>query len=209
MRPGRRFEEPLEVPDPIDPGRNVASALSIENMMLFAHACKSYLERPALEFFYPMERCVLTADEAKRLMKERGTHFLALLFKVPDVVDDILYPQLRNCAQAVAARCGQGGFSSLGSAFEVLGGKAAMLFEFEVSRLPETAKHLGPPAWLKNSGDFIKRWTNDRDALSRPFIEGDHWTVFVRRRFTTVGALIRESLGELSLGKDLGGSIKE
>lgn len=53
---------PLTVYDPVDPRRNVASAVHIDTMSLFIVAAKSYLANPDIRFFMPREREPLSRD---------------------------------------------------------------------------------------------------------------------------------------------------
>ena len=49
-------EPPLTFADPVDPKRNVASALSLDRFSLFVHACQEYSAVPDDRFFFPRER---------------------------------------------------------------------------------------------------------------------------------------------------------
>src|SRR5436190_1381599 len=51
--PARTFTEPLVVVDPVDPNRNVASAVGVEQMATFVHAARAYLQAPSERFFFP------------------------------------------------------------------------------------------------------------------------------------------------------------
>jgi len=205
----KSFEEPLIVIDPIDAQRNVASALSMENFSIFITACNAYLKTPGLEFFYPKPPRTLTTEEISALMKDRNTFILGLVFEAPKVVDDILYPQLRKCKQAISMQCVQNGFFIYDSDFEVIGSDTLMLFEFEVHQLPEVMKHRGPPIWVKDVERFLEKWRSATDTYSEPYIEDDHWVVDIRRKFTNVNELVKELIGELSLGKNINESIKK
>jgi tRNA nucleotidyltransferase (CCA-adding enzyme) len=207
--PSKRFEEPLVVVDPIDASRNVASALSVGNYSKFAFACKSYLENPSRKFFFPNDLPAMPGEKISGMMAERGTHFLALVFEVPGVVDDVLYPQLIKCLRALVDHCNQHGFVVHGSSYEVIGPEAVMLLELEISRLPSMMKHLGPPVWVKDSERFLEKWNSAESAISKPYIEDDHWLVDIERPYTDVGTSIVENLDKLSLGKNVNESLKK
>src|SRR5436305_419184 len=55
--PARTFPEPLIVVDPVDPNRNVASAVGIEQLATFVHAAREYLASPSERFFFPRPLC--------------------------------------------------------------------------------------------------------------------------------------------------------
>ncbi|NOZ59966.1 MAG: CCA tRNA nucleotidyltransferase, partial [Euryarchaeota archaeon] len=121
----RKFSSPLIFLDPVDESRNVAAALSLQKFSEFVHASKEFLEEPRLEFFFPRERQV-RREEVEELLRRRGTHLIALSLPTPEVVDDILYPQLRKARRFFEALLREGEFSVLGSTFHV--GKRSYLF---------------------------------------------------------------------------------
>ncbi|HNQ55505.1 MAG TPA: CCA tRNA nucleotidyltransferase, partial [Methanothrix sp.] len=88
--------DPLVVVDPVDPGRNVAAALTLNRMLQFALAARTFMARPHIEFFFANPPAPLSDREIEALMEERGTLPLLIEFAAPDVVEDVLYPQLRK-----------------------------------------------------------------------------------------------------------------
>ena len=202
------FTEPLIVVDPIDAGRNVASAVSEETLATFVHAAKSFLGKPRLEFFFPKLRKPLSPAAAKRTLAVRGTTLLGLVIPAPQLTEDVLYPQVRKAHRAVEDACRRADFRIARSRFAVVGGTILLLFEFEVFALPAAQKHRGPPVWVKNADDFLKKWRGAKDALSAPRIEGDHWVVDVRREARDALRLIRAHLSQWSLGSDLASAAK-
>ena len=199
----REFPEPLAFVDPIDGGRNVASAVSAATLAVFVHATQAYRARPSERFFFPRSRKPLTAAAAARVLRKRGTELLALALPAPALTEDVLYPQVHKAARAVADELGRHGFTALGARAERLGREVVLLLELEVARLPAAEKHFGPPAWVKNAEDFLAKWRGSRAALSRPFLDGDRWAVLVRREFPDAASLLRGRAHTLSLGKNL------
>jgi len=49
----KEFDEPLIIPDPVDPRRNAASAVSMKSLATFSLASRMYLKKPSIEFFFP------------------------------------------------------------------------------------------------------------------------------------------------------------
>jgi tRNA nucleotidyltransferase (CCA-adding enzyme) len=49
----KEFNSPLIIPDPVDPRRNAASAVSLRKLAEFSLASRYYLKEPSLEFFFP------------------------------------------------------------------------------------------------------------------------------------------------------------
>ena len=205
---GRKFEEPLVVVDPVDPNRNVASAVSVEQMATFVHAAREYLRAPSERFFFARGQKPFSSARLKALAKKRGGEPLALSLAAPEVTEDVLYPQLRKAHRALLDLFDRQGFAVLDSRFDVAGKEAVFLFEFEVATLPRVVRHRGPPVWVKNAKDFLEKWKASPRALAGPFIEEGRWTVDVVRDARTAAALIKEEWRSLSLGKDLEKSSK-
>ena len=47
------FPEPLVIVDPVDKGRNVASAVQPQKLYTFIGAARAFLKNPSEDFFYP------------------------------------------------------------------------------------------------------------------------------------------------------------
>ncbi len=200
---GRAFEDPLTVIDPIDERRNVASAVSVDQLGTFIHAAREYLRLPSERFFFPRPLKPMTATKLRALMKRRGSELVAIGIPVPNVTDDVLYPQLRKAHHAFEDLFRRHGFIVHDSRFDAAGKEALFIFEFAVSSLPRVMRHDGPPVWVKNAKEFLDKWSRSKKTLTGPFIAGERWAVDVAREATDVATLVRTARKELSLGKDL------
>jgi tRNA nucleotidyltransferase (CCA-adding enzyme) len=207
--PAHPFPEPLVLVDPVDPGRNVASAVGEESLATFVHAAKAFLAKPSLAYFFPKARRPFSAADARRRLARRGTTLLGIAMPAPALTEDVVYPQIRKAQRAVEEACRRADFRISRSRFAVVGAQILLLFEFEVFALPAVEKHRGPPVWVKNAEDFLRRWRRARDAMGAPYIEGDRWAVDVRRDATDASALLRGRLRELSLGAQVDRSARK
>jgi len=203
MLPARVFDEPLIVVDPVDGGRNVASAVSKEKMAVFIHAAAEYLEKPRVEFFFPNERSKQSRKKIIELLKMRGTTLMVTAIRAPKVTDDVLYPQVRKALRAFEELYTRHDFSFVRSGFDMVGEDILFLFEFETFELPYLKKHVGPPAWVKNAFDFQAKWEHSRDALGPPYVEDGLWVVDIKRGQVNAAQLVAVKHKEMSLGKDL------
>ena len=199
----KAFPEPLVVVDPIDGGRNVASAVSIQQMATFAHAAREYLRRPSERFFFPRESAAKPVAELRKTLRSRATRLLVVSIPVPRLTEDIIYPQIRKALRAMEELFRRHGFTALASRFDLAGDAALFLFEFEVFQLPKVAVHEGPPAFVKNAEDFLRKWSRSPRRIAGPFLSGDRWVVQVRRDDRDVAQVLRGNLRTLSLGRDL------
>ncbi len=199
----RAFQEPLVVVDPVDPNRNVASAVSLEQMAFFIHAARDYLREPRLPFYFPRPQKTLSVTKLRALAKRRGGHLLAVSLRAPEVTDDVLYPQLRKGHRAFLELFDREGFAVHDSRFDVAGKEAVFLFEFVIASLPRVQRHEGPPVWVKNAKEFLAKWQRDSRRLAGPFIVQERWTVDVAREYVDPASLVKATWRSLSLGKDL------
>jgi len=201
--PGRAFPEPLIVVDPVDPNRNVASAVSVEQLATFVHSAREYLRAPSERFFFPRPAKAMTIPKLRALAKIRGSGLLAIAVPAPAVTEDVLYPQLRKAHRAFLDLFHRNEFQVFDSHFDVVGKNAVFLFEFAVDTLPRVLRHEGPPVWVKNAKDFLDKWRRSPKTLAGPFIQGERWAVNVSRDALTAGGLAKTAWRALSLGKDL------
>src|SRR5437016_4092355 len=100
--PARTFPEPLIVVDPVDPNRNVASAVGIEQLATFVHAAREYLAAPSERFFFPRPLKALPISKLRALVRKRGSGLLAVSIPAPSLTEDVLYPQLRKAHRSFA-----------------------------------------------------------------------------------------------------------
>lgn len=199
----RPFDEPLVLVDPVDPNRNVASAVSVEQMATFVHAAREYLREPREVFFFPRPLRPLTVSRLRDLARKRGGTLLAISIRAPALTDDVVWPQLRKAHRAFLDLFDRDGFTVHDSRFDLVGKEALFLFEFETATLPRVLRHEGPPVWVKNAKEFQEKWRKDPRKLSGPFIVGDRWVVDVAREHTDAPHLVKASWRSMSLGKDL------
>ncbi|HYY47617.1 MAG TPA: CCA tRNA nucleotidyltransferase [Thermoplasmata archaeon] len=201
--PARTFSEPLAVVDPVDPNRNVASAVGLEQLATFVHAAREYLRSPSERFFFPRPLTPLSVSKLRGLAARRGAALLSISIPAPAVTEDVLYPQLRKAHRAFGDALERNAFAVFDSRFDVVGKEAVFLFELTSEALPRVARHEGPPVWVKNAKDFLDKWRGSRKTIAGPYIHGGRWVVDVTREATTPADLVKAKWRDLGLGKDL------
>lgn len=186
-------KQPLVVIDPVDPGRNVAAALSAENFMRFVFACRQFLQNPSREFFFekPFE-VRITRIEADML--SRNTRFLGFSFRCPDVIPDILWPQLRRTGRRIKNMFEDSDFDVMGwDAWTNDTDKCIIFYELENQFLSRYKKIVGPSIFSKkHTGEFIEKYKEK----GRVWIEGEYWVAEVKRDFQEPRPKLREILKE-------------
>ncbi|MHC1573882.1 MAG: CCA tRNA nucleotidyltransferase [Candidatus Syntropharchaeales archaeon] len=193
--------DPLIAIDPVDPMRNVAAALSIDNFARFIDGAARFLDDPSIDFFFPPQVEGICSDEFCSILTERGTRMLFVVFDAPPLVEDILFPQLRRSAEAAVELLQREGFSIHREAIWAEKEHAVILLELEVSELPRIKKHIGPPVWNhKHASKFRSKYQDARFGI---YIEDGRYVVDIERRYTYAGDFLDAKLRETSLGKNL------
>jgi len=179
-------DQPLLMIDPVDPKRNVAANLSSENFVRFVEAAKAFLAKPDMDYFFPPEMKQLNSKE-NSVLKKRGTRFIAIKFKKPDIIDDVLYPQLRRAIKRIETLLRHNEFIVIRS-FEYADTDAILVFELEVWSLPNVKKMVGPPIFShKHSKEFLSKY-------KKTFIEGIKWAAERDREFITASQLLNSMI---------------
>jgi tRNA nucleotidyltransferase (CCA-adding enzyme) len=195
----------LVLDDPVDPGRNVATALSRRNLGLFILAAEEYLGRPSSRAFEVVIRPGLPVAVARLRVEERGTHVAAVWLPRPELVDDILYPQLRKAERAIADEAVRLGFAAVGTASAAGEGRVVVVLEVEHASVPAVRWQDGPPAGIDRVGSFLGKWSQPGAAvLQGPYVTAEgKLAVETRRPERRLEPQLAGALDRLPLGRDL------
>ena len=202
-------EVALVLADPVDPNRNVASALSRRNLATLVVAAGAYLERPEVGWFRPRPPVAFPLDAARREVRRRETHAVVVVRPKPELVDDTLYPQLRKAERAIADELGRAGFRVLGSASAADAERVVLALELAERTRPLVRRRDGPPAGIDRTGDFLATWPAERpEVLQGPYVRPDgSLGVETLEADRDAEAFLRERLPRLSLGRHLSGAL--
>jgi tRNA nucleotidyltransferase (CCA-adding enzyme) len=198
------FPEPLVIVDPVDKGRNVASAVQPQKLAVLVAAARAYLQKPTEAFFYPPKTEPLPLKTLKSQLENRGSDFVFLALGKIDAVPDVLWGQLYRTQRALRKQAQLSDFKVLRDAVwsdeETLN---VFVLEVEQSRLPSVKKHLGPPLEReKECRNFLSKYARSGSVVSGPYIEDGRWVVMIKRRHTSIVELLREKLS--GGGRDAG-----
>ena len=194
----RLFPEPLVIVDPVDKGRNVASAVQPQKLCTFVAAARAFLKTPNAKFFYPPKINALTQKALRSKLDTHGASIVFLPFGNTDVVPDVLWGQLYKTQRALRKLVEINDFKVLRDAVWS-DGKTLSVFAFELEQrvIPRVKKHLGPPlSREKESQNFLNKYANNEGVVSGPYIEEDRWVVELQRKFTDVVVLLRAKLSD-------------
>lgn len=201
--------EPLVMVDPTDPRRNVAAALSLDKFCMFIDHCREFLKNPDLRFFFPALPLPLGDKEILEKLESRKSSQLAIVFETPDVVDDVLYPQLYKMEQAVAALLKEYDFSVIKTGIWSGKPETAVMLELISGTLPNVKKHIGPPVWVREHAEKFKAKYEGAENVFRGYIEGGKYVFEIQRKYPTAKGLLEEQLINSSLGKQVHQSVSK
>ena len=190
------FKEPLVTVDPVDRGRNVASAVQPKKLYTFVAAARAFLKNPNTKFFYPPETGALPAKELKQKLAKRGSAIIFLTFEKVDAVPDILWGQLYKSKRSLHKLMQLNGFNVLRD-LPWSDEKTINMFIFELEQrfISLVKKHLGPPLEKKNECEkFLLKHINSSNTVSGPYIEDGRWVVEIRRKYTDAVVLLKDKL---------------
>jgi tRNA nucleotidyltransferase (CCA-adding enzyme) len=190
------FKEPLVIIDPVDKGRNVASAVRSRKLDTFVAASRAFLKNPSLGFFYPQETAPLSVGNLKRKLKERGSAIVFLSFGKVDAVPDILWGQLYKSERSLRKLLELNDFRILRDlAWSDEKTTNVFIFELEDCCIPPVKSHLGPPLEKEHECErFLEKYQSGSAPVSGPYIEDGRWVVQVRRKHTDACILLQEKL---------------
>jgi len=198
--PGKEFSEHLTFIDPVDPARNVASAVVPDTLIRFVHAARDYLRSPNIKFFFPAERRTMSAEEVEKAAGRRLENIIVVTFPTLDMIDDVVYPQLRKSLSAVTALLEREEFEVDRTSIHV-DSVTHLTVELAAIELPKTRKHRGPPVRSENVQEFLEKWSSR--GVSAPYVEDGRWYVMRERRWVRGDDLVTAMIEEIPLGKDV------
>ncbi len=190
------FEEPLVMVDPVDKGRNAASAVRREQLDQFIASSRIFLEKPNIEFFYPSETEAFDRKELLQILKNRGTSLVFVQFGKVNAVPDILWGQLYKSQRSLQKLIERHSFEVIrNSVWSDEEGLNILLLEVEHQHLSSLKKHLGPPLEKKSECQrFLQKHTDSSNTLSGPRVEEGRWIVEVKRKYMDIVELLEAKL---------------
>ncbi len=176
-------DQPLIFVDPTDKNRNVAAVLSKDKLAQFIYFAGKFMDNPSIDYFFKIEK---PQDQRQilRSAKERGTFHIAINFKRPDLIDDILYPQLRRFRRRISDILEHEGFVIL-SSWEFGNDDCGIAFELLNQTVPRFRKMTGPRIF-----DPKKNRDNFEDKYEDIWFEGDSMVAEVRCKHFDITSML-------------------
>ncbi len=192
------FPEPLVIVDPVDKGRNVASAVQPKKLYDFIGAARAFLKNPTEAFFYPPKVEPLPVAELKHQLESRGSAIVFLVISQIEAVPDVLWGQLYKTKRALHKLIELSDFKVLNDTiWSNEKSLSVFVFELESQFLPNIKKHFGPPIYRETECEsFLTKYSSNRSVISGPYIEDGRWIVMLPRKSTDAVELLVRKLAD-------------
>ncbi len=191
----RKFEGPFILVDAIDFNRNAGASVSETSLYKMITLANAFLEKPSLEFF-----------EAKKSKAKPKTYLktITVKFKKPDVVEDILHPQLKKTERFMKGQ--------LERDFEVLDSDS--FYDSENAFIAFIVGGVETPPFRKITGPPADKWSEVKKFLARhkPFrkyVEGNKIILFEDRKIEKASSIIKNCLKSSGVGSFLRKNISK
>ena len=146
----KKFDTSLVIIDPIDSNRNLAAAISDENIGKFILVCRAFKENPKLEFF---------KNKKSRVSKKHWENVLSIKFNFKFRSSDIIWGQIKRASSSFSTQLELAGFTVLRSkAYTDEQKEAYLLFFLESMKISEIYAKNGPEFFREvSSKSFITK----------------------------------------------------
>ncbi|MCL4345869.1 MAG: CCA tRNA nucleotidyltransferase [Candidatus Thermoplasmatota archaeon] len=192
-----RFNSPVVIIDPVDEQRNAAAAVNETNLSVLKVASKFYLNNPD-QFYFTYDEYVDI-----EIKKARESYIAILRFERPDIIEDILFPQLDLARKSVINLCTSKGFHYLNSYVTLSSDYMDILIELEEGILAKFEKREGPPAENPNSVSFINKYRDSKMKRRGPYINNERVYFDIYREEVKFTKILRNNLDKLNFGHNI------
>ncbi len=187
----RLFPNPLIVIDPVDPRRNVASALSKTQFYRFKAAAKAFLKKPSEKFFFKREEKLSDEKTVLSLIEGRGTYLMAILFDGLSEPPDTLWTQAKSASRKIRNILKNHDFEVIHvDGFTNESTAVLILIEIPSKQISSVEVREGPEVGRPGESEFIKKHLGADNTVSGPFILENRWLVLKRRKNNDAKAFI-------------------
>ena len=190
------FPEPMVIVDPVDKGRNVASAVQPDKLFNFVAASRAFLQTPDEAFFFPPKTEALSLERLKSKLQSRGLSTVFLVIDQLPAVPDVLWGQLYRTKRSLHKLLELSDCKILKDAvWSNEKNLSVFVFELEQQVLPSVKKHLGPPLEREPECEsFLAKYAVNEQVISGPFVEDGRWMVLLPRKTMDAVELLRDKL---------------
>lgn len=216
----KKFNTPIIIIDPIDNTRNLAAAISNENLGKFIISSKAFRDKPSLKFF---------KNKKLKISKKHWKNLLVIKFNFKQRSPDIIWGQIKRAVSSLSVQLELGGFKVLrNKSFTDQKKEVYLFFLLESITIPRIYSKNGPEffrqkdlenfilknlkktelMWVENNKKIIsleKRQYTDAVRFMKEFLENKLETGIPKGLHDDFKRGYKISVGNANLSK----SIKE
>ena len=152
------FDTSIVVIDPIDSNRNLAAAISNENIGKFILICRALKQKPSLEFF---------KTKKLKISNKFWNNLLVVKFEFKTRSPDIIWGQIKRATSTLSTQLELGGFTVLRSKSHTDQQKEAyLIFFLESTKIAKIYQKKGPEFFREDSThSFISKNLKDAELV--------------------------------------------
>jgi len=190
------FSEPLVVIDPVDNGRNVASAVQAQKVHTFIGASRAFLKEPNKQLFDGDRTKALSVKGLEKKLEHRGANLVLVTLKAVEAVPDVLWGQYYKTQRALRKLLEINDFHVLrDTIWTDEKNLTAFVLELEQRVIPKLKKHVGPPLERKSEcEDFLAKYADHNSVIAGPYVENGRWLVELPRKHVDAVKLLKSKL---------------
>ncbi len=177
---------PLIVPDPVDPYRNVASAVSRRSLTIAVLASHKFLEKPSKIFFQP-PRIKLSIDHVTEVLNKTDREIVYLIYEFrPDLSPDIMWGELKKISRRLLNTLKINNFNVIDvGLWSDEKTHAVIAFDIDVSSVEHAyIVRVGPSKLCSGSINFLNKYVS-RDSTKALWISYDGVIkALIRKKYT-------------------------
>ncbi|MDD5023199.1 MAG: CCA tRNA nucleotidyltransferase [Candidatus ainarchaeum sp.] len=143
----------ITVVDPVDKNRDVSAIVSDEVIYRFIVIARKFIRKPSKTFF---ERKEFDSRRVKSYLK-RHANLFSLSFNKPEIVDDILWGQLRKLGKRIVKYLEDNDFTILDYHIRCRKNKVVILLESLEKELPNKIPVMGPQIIFEKHVEAFKK----------------------------------------------------
>ena len=146
----KKFETSVVIIDPIDKNRNLAAAISDENLGKFVLVSRAFKEKPTVGFF---------KNKKSTISKKHWENLLVIKFDFKIRSPDIIWGQIKRATSSLSTQLELGGFNVLRSnPYTDQQKEVYLFFLLESTKISEVYSKNGPEFFRENSSkSFISK----------------------------------------------------
>lgn len=168
----KKFDTPIVIIDPIDSNRNLAAAISTENVGKFILTCRAFIANPSNSFF---------SNKITKKSEKEWENILTVKFNFKKRSPDIIWGQVKRAATSMATQLELGGFKVLRSAgFTDEKKDACLIFLLEEIEISKSHLKKGPNFF--NQSDSEKFISKNIKKTELMWIDNDARIVSLEKR---------------------------